>query len=164
MISNYSLCQKYRNSSFLRSSIQSRQQIEIYGIIDLQLIYFTCYILSGKFCPVHIARFILYGYIFLVYIVCYILSRYVLSGWILSGLFCPIDFIRYILSGIQGTLWPSTTVRALVLGPFFPSWEPGPLPRKFCIYPISVCKPANYLCCQPGLRASFKHRTTIIHL
>ena len=50
------------------------------------------YILSGIFCSVNFVRYILSGLFYPgtsgpVYIVRYVLSGYVSSGWILSGLF-----------------------------------------------------------------------------
>ena len=50
--------------------------------------------MSGKFCPVHIVRFILFGYI-LCGIYCpvyFVRVRFV--RYILSGMFCPVCFVR----------------------------------------------------------------------
>ena len=123
LISNYSLWQKYRNYSFLRSSIPSQQHVAISGMRTcnwsaIDKVYFVRYILSGIYCPVYFVwvffvrvRFVWYilsGIFCRVYFVRYILSvkfcpgtycpvyfvRYVLSWYILSGIFCPGIFVR----------------------------------------------------------------------
>ena len=112
------------------------------------MVYFVRYILSDKFCPVHIVRFILSGYILsgiycLVYFVrvCFVLGsfcsvyfvrcilssifcpvyivRYILSRYVLSGIFCPVCFVRVYF--VRYILFGYILFRYILSG-YFLSW------------------------------------------
>ena len=137
LISNSSLCQKYRSNSFLRSSIPSQKQlaisgmrtcnwsaiVKVYFVRNILYDIFVRYILSGKFCPIHIVRFILSEYILSgiycqIYFVRVWFVRVRFVRYILSSIFCPAYFVRYILSGkfCPGTFCPVYFVRYVLSG------------------------------------------------